>query len=92
MFATNLVDCEMMNFFHIRKTTDFIAKFKILAEHIFDKCGKDIVRQKWAHRIMALQALAGDTCKTTTKRVTKPTKASMGKIKKKILNIFGNNF
>ena len=42
---------------------------------------------------MALQALAGDTCKTTTKRVTKPTKASMGKIEKiYILNIFGNNF
>ena len=31
---------------------------------------------------MALQALAGNTCKTTTKRVTKPTKASMGKIEK----------
>ena len=80
MFHTNLVDCDMMNFFNIRKTTEFIAKFKILAEHVFDKCGKDILRQKWAHRIQALEALAGDTCKTTTKRVTQPTKPSMGKL------------
>lgn len=62
VFHTNLVDCEKMDFFNIRKTEKFVEKFVILAEHIFDWCGKDALRAKLATDLNKLVAASIDDC------------------------------
>lgn len=61
-YSIHLMSCDMMNFYDISDATEFMDKLQILADSVFDTCGKSGLSAKLQPEIDELKRLAADDC------------------------------
>ena len=81
IFHTNLIACDTMNFFRVKRPELLLKKLRILSDELFVKCGKATLREKLEPHVNELSALLDDKCQKRELSMTTvaPSKTSYTK-------------
>ena len=62
IFRINEVSCELVSFYNIRDPSEFLKKFQKLLSAIYEKCGKNALREKLTPQVEKLRSLVDYDC------------------------------